>query len=59
MHTWTPCVVGCPRSDLNFASDFSDITYQHKNVLWGDLSHIQKTENLFLTKIGDASKKPI
>ena len=28
---------------------------KHKNVRWWDLSHIQKkTENVFLTKIGDA-----
>ena len=27
---------------------------KHKHVIWWDLNDIQKTENLFLTKIGDA-----
>ena len=40
------------RSDPTFDSDFSEIFYNPKNVLWWDLSHIQNADNLCLTKIG-------
>jgi len=39
---------------LTIYGDFSKICYNQKNVIWWDLSSIQKTENLFLTKIGGA-----
>jgi len=37
-----------------FYTDFSNILYKQKNVLWWVLGHMQKTGNLFLTKIGGA-----
>jgi len=43
--------LGCPRSDPTFDSDFCNMSSIIKNVLWWDLSHTQKTENLFLIKI--------
>jgi len=36
--------------DPTFDSDFFQICYNHNHIIWWDLSHIEKAENLFLTK---------
>ena len=49
--TYLKVILGRPGSYFWF-NFFSDLLHK-KNVLWWDLSHIQKkTENLFLAKIG-------